>query len=98
MHRQQAGLVDVQLVDFLRVHRNDRPGQRRYPDLGRPFVALGGAELLGIVDALETLAAAKDDCGGDDRTGQRPDTGLVHAGHPLDAGVPQHALAAAQAF
>src|SRR5262249_13151373 len=48
---------------------------------GEPHAALR-VDALGVVQTRQNASLRKDDGGGDDRTGERPSAGLVHARDP----------------
>ena len=77
-HRQQSGLQDVVLIDFLCAGQPD-------PDVGlteddlEGALPLAGRELFGIIDANGKACAAQHHRGGDHRSRPRPSPGLIHA-------------------
>ena len=100
VHRAVRGLQNVDFVNLRGV--NLRDGEFDFAaggDEGEEFLALHFGELLGIVQAIEIARQAglrpfcrQDGGGGDDRPGERPTPGLIHARDAREILPPERAL------
>ena len=100
VHRAVRGLQNVDFVNQRRVNFGD--GEFDFAaggDEGEEFLALQFGELLGIVQAFEFARQAgfrpfrrQNGGGGNDRPGERPAPGLVHARDAREILLPKRAL------
>jgi len=86
-HALQGGLQDVEPVDFLHRHHLHVPGQGALEDARVQGLALGGGELLGVVQAADAACGIQHHRGHRHRAGQRAAPGFVHAAHAQLAAV-----------
>ena len=77
LHGEEAGLQDVDFVDFRRAGFRDRPGQRLFADERCQLFAATGGELFGVVQSGDGFVRVKDDGSGNHRTRQRSAPGFV---------------------
>ena len=85
-HRLEPRVVEVPARDLVGPDLGDADRDRLLADLGVEPPAVGGEELLRVVEAGEVDAVGEHDRGGDDRPGERPHADLVDAGHEARAG------------
>lgn len=81
-HREVGSTQDVHFVNLAGLAAGARPeyvGIRCQPRMER--FPLARAELLGVVKARKQKSRRQNDCGGNDRTGERAAPGLVNPGH-----------------
>jgi hypothetical protein len=79
-HGEQRRFEDIDRVDLGAPGAADRPGERARADQRREPLARRLTQRLGIAQTLDGTGRIENHRRGDDRTGERSATGLVHAG------------------
>ena len=79
LHRQHAGVQDIQLIDFLDAGLGHSPAQGFVMDFLFEQLTFFFAQLLGIGQAGDRLCRIQNHRGRDHRTGQRTTPGFIDA-------------------
>jgi len=98
LHRAQAGMVDVQPIDFLDLDNADAYGGRPFANFKVKPDARRLVQRFGVVDAVDLGIRRKDHRGCDNRACQRTHADFVDAGYVHDALLPEQPLEVKHGF
>src|SRR4030095_3357279 len=91
-HRLERCAMDVHGVDFLRLRRRHRPGNRLSRDDAVEALTLERGYCLRVVNAGDVTVRIEHDGGGDDRTGETAASDFVDARDAMEPETPERVL------